>query len=474
MDEQMTLNSTTTGPRLPTVNPATGEAGQVYDGHTLDQALSIVADVARAQKDWRRTPVADRAVPMRRAAQILRTRAEDFIALMTAEMGKTLTQGRAEIEKCAVLCDYFADHAAEYLAPRPHSVHGEPDLKAYVTYNPLGVVLAVMPWNFPFWQAMRGVVPHLMAGNGVVLKHASNVPGCALAFETIFRDAGFPADVFRTLLIGSRDVKAVIEDSHIAGVTLTGSVGAGKSVAAVAGAVLKPCVLELGGSDAYLVLEDADIAHAARTCVMSRMTNTGQACDGAKRFIVVEAVRAEFEAAVVAEMQAYVMGDPKDAATKVGPMEGFKTRDEIADQVKRSLDAGARLLLGGVVPDRPGAWYPATILTDVRPGQAAYEEEIFGPVASIIPAVDEADAIRIANDSSFGLGGAVFTRDLARGERIAAEDLDSGSAFVNRNVRSNPAVPFGGIKDSGYGRELSDLGIHAFCNIKTVMVQPPQ
>jgi succinate-semialdehyde dehydrogenase/glutarate-semialdehyde dehydrogenase len=310
-----------------------------------------------------------------------------------------------------------------------------------------------------------------MAGNAGVLKHASNVPGCALALEEIFREAGFPRDLFRTVLIGSQHVRALIEDPSIAAVTLTGSVSAGKTVAAAAGAVLKKAVLELGGSDGYIVLEDADIARAAQVCAAARMVNAGQSCIAGKRFVVLESVRAAFEAAFVAAMRSYAMGDPNDPATKLGPLQSVKARDELAGQVTKSVTRGARLLLGGEVPARPGAWYPATVLTNVTAGQPAHDEEVFGPVAAVISAGTEADAIRIVNDTQFGLGNAVMTRDLARGERIAAEQLESGLAFVNQNVRSDARLPFGGVKQSGYGRELSEFGIYEFCNIKSVFVQ---
>lgn len=457
------------------VDPATGVPGRSFETHSLEQAQAIVESAAAAQRDWRRVSFADRAIPMRRAAALLRERADSFAQLMREEMGKTLKDGRDEVEKCAVGCEHFADHAEAYLARRPvdmserHAGPG-PAPKAFVTFNPLGVVLAVMPWNFPFWQVLRFAAPNLMAGNGGVLKHASNVPGCALAIEQLFRDAGFPADLFRTLLIGSKHVAELIAHPGIAAVTLTGSVEAGRSVAAAAGGALKKSVLELGGSDGYVVLEDADPVAAAKVCVGGRMVNAGQSCIAAKRFIVVESILPAFEAAVVEAMRAFEMGDPGDAATKLGPLESVKSRDGIAAQVEASIAGGARLLLGGVVPDRPGAWYPATVLTDVRPGQPAHDDEVFGPVAAIIAAKDEADAIRIANASEFGLGSAVLTRDLARGERIAAEELDAGMAFVNANVRSDPRLPFGGIKHSGNGREVADFGIYEFCNIKTVLV----
>ncbi|HEX6858857.1 MAG TPA: NAD-dependent succinate-semialdehyde dehydrogenase [Caulobacteraceae bacterium] len=453
---------------LTTTDPATGAPGRSYPAHSLDDAHAAAAKARTAFEAWRRTSFAERAVLMRNAARVLRARKDEYAALMTAEMGKLITDGRAEIEKCAFNCDWFADHAAEYLAPEPVDLGAG---ETFVTYNPLGVVLAVMPWNFPFWQVFRFAAPTLMAGNAAVLKHASNVPGCALAIEAVFREAGFPEDLFRALLIPSQAVKPLIEDDHIAAVTLTGSVAAGRSVASAAGAVLKKCVLELGGSDAYLVLEDADIAAAARVCAAARMVNAGQSCIAGKRFIVVAPVREAFEAALVEAMAAYVMGDPTDAATTLGPLQSIQARDEVHAQVRASLDAGARLLLGGEVPDRPGAWYPATVLTDVRPGQPAHDEEVFGPVAAVIEAADEEGAIAIANDSRFGLGSGVLIADLGRGRRIAADQLEAGMSFVNDNVRSDPRAPFGGVKWSGYGRECSAHGIREFVNIKTVHVK---
>ena len=455
------------------VNPATGENGAAYRAHTPDEAKAIAARCAAAQSVWRKTPFAERSRLMHAAAQVMRANQSRYAALMTAEMGKTVTDGVSEIEKCAWTADYFADQAETLLAPLPRDLSdgrggNAPPSRAFITFNPLGVVLAVMPWNFPFWQVMRFCAPHLMAGNAGVLKHASNVPGCALALEEVFREAGFPQDLFRTVLIGSQQVKALIEDPSIAAVTLTGSVSAGKAVAAAAGAVLKKSVLELGGSDGYIVLEDADIGRAAQVCAAARMVNAGQSCIAGKRFVVLESVRPAFEAAFVEAMRSYAMGDPNDPATKLGPLQSVKARDELADQVARSVARGARLLLGGDAPAGPGAWYPATVLTNVTAGQPAHDEEVFGPVAAVISAPTETDAIRIVNDTRFGLGNAVMTRDLARGERIAAEELESGLAFVNQNVRSDARLPFGGVKESGYGRELSEYGIYEFCNIKSV------
>jgi succinate-semialdehyde dehydrogenase/glutarate-semialdehyde dehydrogenase len=373
------------------------------------------------------------------------------------------------VEKCAFHCDWFADHAQDYLARQPVDFDGE---EAFVTFNPLGVILAVMPWNFPFWQVFRAAAPALMAGNAMLLKHASNVPGCALAIEDVLHQAGVPKELFRTLLLPSREVEALIKDEHVAAVTLTGSVAAGRSVATAAGSVLKKCVLELGGSDAYVILEDVDLAAAAKVAATARMVNGGQSCIAGKRFVVVRSILEPFEKALVDAMRGYEMGDPLKDGTKLGPMQSVGARDEIHRQVTESVRKGARLLLGGKVPDRPGAWYPATVLTNVRPGQPAHDEEVFGPVAAIIAADNEGEAIRIANASEFGLGSGVLTSDLDRGRRIAAEELEAGLSFVNENVRSDPRAPFGGVKHSGYGRECGVFGIREFVNIKTVHVKP--
>ena len=469
MAEQAELTRPATRDRIQTVNPATGEPGRSYEWHTIGQAQDAAAAAHRAQLEWRRTAFDERARVVRKAAEILRQRKDEFARLMTEEMGKTLDDGRAEVEKCALNCDWFADHADEYLANEPVDVGGP---EAFVTYNPLGVVLAIMPWNFPFWQVFRFVAPALMAGNGALLKHASNVPGSALAIEEVLHQAGVPHDLFRTLLLPTSDVEALIKDQHIAAITLTGSVAAGKAVASEAGSVLKKCVLELGGSDAYIVLEDADIEAAAMIAATARMVNGGQSCIAGKRFIVVREILDRFTDAVVEAMRGYEMGDPTREGTRLGPMQSVKARDEIHRQVQDSVAKGAQLLLGGQIPDRAGAWYPATVLGDVRPGQPAHDEEVFGPVAAIIAAEDEADAIRIANASEFGLGSGVLTGDPDRGRRIAAEELDAGLSFVNENVRSDPRMPFGGIKHSGYGRECSSFGIREFTNIKSVHVRP--
>jgi succinate-semialdehyde dehydrogenase/glutarate-semialdehyde dehydrogenase len=404
---------------------------------------------------------------MRRAGELLRERKEDLARLMALEMGKPLAQGRAEADKCASVCEYYADGAERFLAPETIETDAR---KSFVAFQPLGAVLAVMPWNFPFWQVFRFVAPALMAGNGGVLKHAANVTGCALAIEEIVRRAGFPPPLFRALLIGSARVAAVIESPHVKAVTLTGSTPAGKAVAAKAGSVLKKTVLELGGSDPYIVLEDADLEPAAATCVDSRLINSGQSCIAAKRFIVIDGVKKRFEELFVEKMKAKKTGDPLDESTAVGPQARRDLRDSLHGQVEKTVAGGARLLLGGKLPPGRGAFYPPTVLADVPKGTPAYDEELFGPVAAIMGARDEADAVRIANDSSFGLGAAVFTRDRERGERVAAQ-IEAGNCFVNASVKSDPRLPFGGVKESGYGRELGVFGIREFVNIKTVYVK---
>jgi succinate-semialdehyde dehydrogenase / glutarate-semialdehyde dehydrogenase len=449
------------------INPATGAQLEAYTEMTTGDVREIVQAADAAFHGWRRTSFETRAEPMRRAASILRERADEYGRLMALEMGKPVGDGKAEAEKCAWVCDYYADNAPRFLAPQNVETDAS---KSLVTFQPLGVVLAVMPWNFPFWQVFRFAAPALMAGNAGLLKHASNVPGCARAIEQIFRDAGFPEDLFRSLFIGNESVAAVIEHPLVRAVTLTGSTPAGRAVASKAGEVLKKTVLELGGSDPYLILEDADLDAAVPICVKSRLINSGQSCIAAKRFIVVDAVRAEFERRFVEEMKKAVVGDPLEPGTTVGPLARHDLRDDLHQQVEESVRKGARLLLGGEVPDGPGAYYPPTVLTDVKNGTPAYDDELFGPVAAIIAVADEAEAIRVANDTVFGLGAAVFTRDEARGERIATTELEAGACFVNAFVRSDPRLPFGGIKESGYGRELSDFGIREFVNIKTVWV----
>jgi succinate-semialdehyde dehydrogenase / glutarate-semialdehyde dehydrogenase len=453
---------------LRSINPTDGRLVREYAETDSPAVSRILREAHAAFLEWRKTPFPARAAPMRRAGALLRERRDDLARLMAVEMGKPLAQGRAEAEKCAWVCDYYAETAERFLSPEEIATDAS---RSYVAFNPLGVVLAVMPWNFPLWQVFRFAVPALMAGNAGVLKHAGNVSGCALEIERIFADAGVPPALFRSLLVPSSRVGEIIEAPEVRAVTLTGSTPAGQAVATRAGSLLKKTVLELGGSDPYVVLEDADLDLAAETCAASRLINGGQSCIAAKRFVVVESVRERFLERFVERMKARTMGDPLKDGTDVGPQARVDLRDELHEQVRRSVAAGALVVLGGEVPEGPGAFYPPTVLDRVGPGMPAYDEELFGPVAAVISARDEADAVRIANDSPFGLGAAVFTRDAARGERLAAQALDAGSCFVNSFVKSDPRLPFGGIKLSGYGRELSHFGIREFVNVKTVYVK---
>ncbi|HSE42862.1 MAG TPA: NAD-dependent succinate-semialdehyde dehydrogenase [Acidobacteriota bacterium] len=449
------------------VNPATNEVIHTYDEMTWEQIESILNKAQKTFEQWKETPFAQRSKKMKTASKLLNDKKEQYARLMADEMGKPLAQGRAEVEKCTWCCDFYADNAEKFLSPEMVETDAS---RSYVTFNPLGVVLAVMPWNFPFWQVFRFAAPGLMAGNAGILKHASNVPGCALAIEEIFRNAEFPENLFRTVLVNNQVVARIIEHQHVKAVTLTGSTPAGQSVASKAGSVLKKTVLELGGSDPYIILKDADLESAVNTCVLSRLINGGQSCIAAKRFIVVNEVRQSFEDMFVEKMKSKKMGNPLENVD-LGPQARMDLRNALHRQVVISIEKGARLLLGGQIPELDGAYYPPTVLTDVKKGMPAYDDELFGPVAAIIPVEDEEEAIRVANDSVFGLGAAVFTRDIKRGENIAAEKLEAGACFVNAFVKSDPRLPFGGIKESGYGRELSVYGIREFVNIKTVFIK---
>jgi succinate-semialdehyde dehydrogenase / glutarate-semialdehyde dehydrogenase len=452
---------------IESINPTTGTAIKRYEEMPEAAVARAIERAHEAFLSWRGTGFAHRAGLMRKAAGSLRARAKEYGRLMAEEMGKPIKDGIGEANKSALGCDYYADNAERFLAPEPVATDAR---KSYIAFRPLGVVLAVMPWNFPFWQVFRFAAPGLMAGNACVLKHASNVPGCALAIEAVFAEAGFPDGLFRTLMIGSRAVNAVIEHPLVRAVTLTGSVEAGRAVAAKAGAMLKKTVLELGGSDAYVVLDDADIELAAAISTKGRLVNSGQSCIAAKRFIVTDRLRGAFEAAFVKRMSAARMGDPLDETSEIGPQARHDLRDQLHAQVQASIAKGAKCLLGGAIPNNKGAFYPPTVLTEVKRGMPAYDEEMFGPVAAIIPVRDEDQAIAVANDSAFGLGGAIIGRDLARAEKLALERIESGTVFVNDAVRSDPRLPFGGVKDSGYGRELSGYGIKEFVNIKTIFV----
>ncbi len=449
------------------IDPTTGTLLSSHPHTPAEEVARIVQKAHEAHLAWRETTIGERVERLWALGGLLRERKDEFGAIMTAEMGKPLGQAVAEAEKCAWVCDYYAENAEAFLAPTYVQTDAT---KSYFEPRPLGVILGIMPWNFPFWQVVRFATPALTAGNAAILKHAPSVPGCALALERLYHDAGFPADLFRNVFVDVEATGDLIDDDLVRAVSLTGSVRAGRAVAARAGAAIKKCVLELGGSDPSVVLEDADLDAAVSSCAAGRLLNTGQSCIAAKRFIVVDAVREAFTEKLVLRMKAATMGDPLEPGTELGPLARVDLRDTLHDQVRRSVDAGAMLLMGGEVPDRPGAWYPATILTDVKSGMAAYGEELFGPVATIIPVTDEAEALRVANDTRFGLGASIYTGDTDRGERIAADILDAGNCFVNGLVKSDPRLPFGGVKESGYGRELSPLGILEFTNLKTVWV----
>lgn len=444
--------------------------GEILQSHVALRENEVIIKIEKAHaawKSWRQVPLQEKADLLLKAAAILRTRKDALALTMALEMGKPIKDGLGEIEKCAVVCEYYAQNGASYLANQAVQTEAR---NCYITYQPLGIVLAVMPWNFPFWQVFRFVAPGLMAGNCGLLKHASNVPGCALAIEEVLLEAGFPEHVFQTLLINSKATRKVIEHPLVRAVTLTGSTEAGMQVAQQAAGLLKKSVLELGGSDAYLILEDADLEAAAETCVQSRLINNGQSCIAAKRFILLEGIAEEFTALFKEKMASKITGDPLAAGTQLGPMARQDLRDELHAEVQKNIQAGAKCILGGAIPDFPGshAFYTPTILTGIKKGMPAYEEETFGPVASMIHAASIEEAIYIANDTKFGLGAAVFSSNIERAEQIARAELEAGSCFVNSLVKSDPRLPFGGIKGSGYGRELGLVGMHEFVNIKTV------
>ncbi len=452
---------------IKSINPANDEVIKTYEEMNAGEVNSIIDSADSAFKEWRKTGFPDRSEKMKNAAAILREKKEELARVMTLEMGKPIKQARSEVEKCAWVCDYYSDNAEKFLADQIIETDAS---KSFVTFQPLGVVLAVMPWNFPLWQVFRFAAPGLMAGNAGVLKHSSNVMGCALAIEDVFKQAGFPENLFRALVIPSKRVEEVINNPKIAAVTLTGSVPAGKAVAKMAGAVLKKTVLELGGSDPYLILEDSDLEKAVDTCVTARMINGGQSCIAGKRFIIVEEVYDKFEKLFTEKMKSQKMGDPFDEANDLGPQARTDLRNELHIQVEESVKKGAKLLAGGKIPEQKGAYYPPTVLSNVSKGMPAYDEELFGPVAALIKVKDENEGLQVANDTVFGLGAAVITGNLSRGERIAKSELNAGACFVNSFVKSDPRLPFGGVKESGYGRELSAFGIKEFVNIKTVYI----
>ena len=451
---------------IQSVNPATGQVLQAFSATSPAEVERIMTRAHAAFVEWRSVPFATRAERMRDAARLLRRDKAGHSRTMTLEMGKPVVQAEAEVDKCALGCDYYADHAEQFLAEQPRETDAS---RSYVRFDPLGPVLAVMPWNFPFWQVFRFAAPALMAGNAGILKHASNVSRCALAIEAIFRDAGFPRGLFSAVLLEAAAVAPLIAAPRVVAVTLTGSDRAGSAVAGQAGREIKKTVLELGGSDPFVVMADADLAIAAKAAADARLVNSGQSCIAAKRFIVVEAVADRFLERFGDELRSRRMGDPLSRETQVGPQARIDLRDSLHQQVEESIRLGAKRLLGGEIPPGRGAFYPPTLLAGVDRGMPAFDQETFGPVAAVIRAKDEGDAVRLANDSSFGLGASVWTQDRARAERMAAQ-IEAGAIFVNGVVKSDPRLPFGGIKRSGYGRELSEYGIREFVNIKSVWI----
>ena len=452
---------------ITTVNPATGENIQTYDVIGEDQVNDILTNMEKVRREWMTTDLDHRATLMRKVGDVLRNKKQEFAAIITNEMGKPITQAISEIEKCATLCDYYADKTPEIIADEIVETEAS---KSFVCYRPLGIIFAIMPWNFPFWQVMRFAVPNLMAGNAGVLKHAKISMGAAVAIESIFLEAGFPEGLFRSLIIETKLAEKVINNPLVHGVTLTGSNRAGQIVASQAGHAMKKVVLELGGSDPAVVLEDADLELAAEQIVTSRLANCGQVCISAKRVIAVEPVIEKLTQLILEKAKAYVFADPMDPNTKLGPMARADLRAELHEQVERTIAAGGECLLGGELPEGKGSFYPATVITNITEDSPAFKEELFGPVIGITVAKDEADAIRLANDTIFGLGAVVFTQDIEKGTRIAADQLEAGSCNVNKLVGSDPRMPFGGIKQSGFGRELASEGMHEFMNIKSVVV----
>lgn len=453
---------------LKSINPYNGKQLASYKQHSQSQLTNKVQKTHKAWINYQQTTLAQRSVWMENLAQQLLLNQEHLAKLVTEEMGKPLQDGIAEVKKCAAVCQYYAKHAADFLKDEVIDTDAK---KSFISYQPLGIILAIMPWNFPYWQVFRFLAPALMAGNSGLLKHASNVSACALAIEKLVYKAGFPDDIFQVLLCDSKSLAVVIENPLVKAITLTGSTQAGIQVAKKAGELLKKTVLELGGSDPYIILEDADLEQAAEICVNSRLINNGQSCIAAKRFIVVKTIEKAFTQLFVAKMKAKTYGNPTEPGTDLGPMARIDLRDELHQQVTESIKKGAKCILGGFIPEGKGAFYPPTVLTKVKKGMSAYHDELFGPVAAIISAKNEDDAVKIANDTVFGLGGAIFTKDLTKGEKIAKEKLQAGSCFVNSLVKSDPRLPFGGINQSGYGRELSLIGMREFLNIKTVYIQ---
>ena len=453
---------------LQSINPATDELISEYNEHQWDEVNLALEKATESQKEWMNVSAANRANTLLKMAATLREQTEALAFLISVEMGKVIGEARSEVEKCARVCEYYASQGYSFLQSKPVETEAT---ESYVIYKPLGIVLAIMPWNFPFWQLFRCAAPAMMAGNSVILKHASNVSGCAKAIEELMIQAGVIPGLFKTLLLSSKKANQLIADKRIKAISLTGSTTTGKTVAIQAAQHLKKCVLELGGSDPYIILSDADIHQAVEACVRGRMINSGQSCIAAKRFIVEEPIYRQFEDLFVAKMQQMKMGDPFDATSQYGPLARNNIREDLHRQVSISTAKGARLLTGGYIPQERGAYYPATVLTNVTPGMPAYHEELFGPVAALIKVRDAEEAVKIANDTSFGLGSAIFTANIERARAMAEDQLESGCCFINEFTRSDPRLPFGGIKESGIGRELALYGLLEFVNIKTIYIK---
>jgi succinate-semialdehyde dehydrogenase/glutarate-semialdehyde dehydrogenase len=460
--------STATAATVTTIDPATGETLASYAITGEAEIDAALARAVRGFRAWRTTTSSVRSDALRSLATTLRAKKSVLAELATREMGKTIVEAEAEVEKCAIGCEHYAEHGPAYLADEPAASSAT---ESYVAFRPLGVLLAIMPWNFPFWQLFRAAAPAIAAGNVVLLKHAANVTGCALAIADVFREAGLPEGTFATIVVAGRDMERVVADPRIAAVTLTGSEGAGSSVASIAGKHLKKTVLELGGSDAFIVLADADIAAAAKIGVRARFQNNGQSCIAAKRFIVESAVYDAFCEAFVACAKELVVGNPLERTTTLGPVARGDLRDGLDKQVRDSVARGGRLALGGSIPPGPGSFYDATIVADVAPGMPVFDEETFGPVAAIMRARDADDAVELANASPYGLGGNLWTQDIARAKELAAR-CESGAVFINGMTASDPRLPFGGVKLSGYGRELAAFGIREFVNVQTIWIGP--
>jgi len=454
-----------------TINPANEKIISNYLNHTVSGIDNEIEKSYKSYKIWKKYAFNQRGQCFLNASKILNDNKQKYAELMALEMGKPLAQGIAEIEKCIWVCEYYAENAEELLRQRDIKTEKS---KSYVIFEPLGVLLAIMPWNFPFWQVFRFAVPNLMAGNTAVLKHSPNTAGCSMEISNIFKEAGFPEGIFGNIFLSPESVPEftpyIIQNRKIMGVSLTGSMFSGSLVAALAGSLIKKTVLELGGSDPYIVLEDADLEKAADYCVTARMSNTGQTCIAAKRFIVDEKIINDFTDLFIEKSKSFIYGNPLDSEVKMGPMARGDLRQRVHEQVQESVQHGSKLLLGGFIPEGKGFYYPPTVLTNVKRGNPAFYEEIFGPVASIISYKTIEEAIELANDTPYGLGAAIFSKDIDRAERIAREDLIAGSCFVNEPVKSDPRLPFGGIKNSGFGRELGSFGITEFMNIKTVVV----